>query len=376
MNISNLSTGQTVKNYKAMCELLNEKEKGGKSKAYQIEEWQCHFKFSKSGHSFIIEDVYDKPKGKQTGKFGFITNIEELILDLLVQDENKGKVFLSKHRLFRELHMINDNYSYGRYHLLKLSQLINIEELDIREFYDLSRNTFVRSVENALNKLKDKSLVFWNHVRTVCVVNPRISVNDTGTAKVKQVHEGKDKFDEDIFNYEINYHVNQTHREATEDEVRFIIQTERDIMLEMNCTNKQELVRFGKWDLFMSKVKDILLDKLNILFYYDSYKIICYEDHIFSVWEELKDLELVEQERASKRLQLNSSIKTKLLENGLKRYKKSVNEKQNDNDKEYVLRRSNDEYIKNNVTLVDTLIDINHKDIRKDIKNVKVIKQK
>ena len=62
--IKELYVGQEFANYRRLCEFLEEKEKGGKSKALQIKNWQRYFSFEKSGHKFIIIDVYDIPKNK------------------------------------------------------------------------------------------------------------------------------------------------------------------------------------------------------------------------------------------------------------------------------------------------------------------------
>ena len=62
--IKELYVGQEFANYRRLCEFLEEKEKGGKSRDLQIKNWQRYFSFEKRGHKLIIIDVYDEPKNK------------------------------------------------------------------------------------------------------------------------------------------------------------------------------------------------------------------------------------------------------------------------------------------------------------------------
>src|SRR3712207_5849647 len=108
--------------------------------------------------------------------------------------------------------------------------------------------------------------------------------------------------------YKIDNSVNLKYREATDNEKRFIIKTERKIMKELKCRNKQEIIKKGMWDDFQEKIKNIILKEYSIVFYYDSYKILCNEDHIYEKWEELLDLELEANEREKEQLLLNKAI--------------------------------------------------------------------
>ena len=64
MNLLALQDGLEVKNYKNMCELLEEEEKTGESKKAQQKEWSCHFYFAKNGQKYIIIEIYANPLQK------------------------------------------------------------------------------------------------------------------------------------------------------------------------------------------------------------------------------------------------------------------------------------------------------------------------
>jgi len=57
-----LIPGLVVKNYKEMCELLDEEIKGGgRTKSFQFDRWQRYFDYEKDGQKFIITKIYDIP---------------------------------------------------------------------------------------------------------------------------------------------------------------------------------------------------------------------------------------------------------------------------------------------------------------------------
>lgn len=64
MDIFNLQEGQTVKNYKVLCEMLGEPVKSGKSKILQIKNWSRYFDFSRNGLNFVINKIYEIPSVK------------------------------------------------------------------------------------------------------------------------------------------------------------------------------------------------------------------------------------------------------------------------------------------------------------------------
>ena len=60
----NLHIGDTIKNYKALCEILQQPVKAGKSRTLQLKDFKRYFDWEKSGQKFIITDVYDTPLPK------------------------------------------------------------------------------------------------------------------------------------------------------------------------------------------------------------------------------------------------------------------------------------------------------------------------
>lgn len=372
MNLNNITEGLVVKNYKELCTLLDEPIKTGKSKQLQLDDWKRYFNYERKGNSFTIIEIYNQPKQVISKKNGleYINIIAILISDLLAKDKNNGKVFLSKNRLFKELKMINNNYAFCKQRIIKLSNYTNIEPETIEEWYDSTDSALKRNLEKALNNLRQESLILWSSEITICKLEVEGYNRHTDNFDINKtiIH---DKFDEEYIEYETNTYVNKYIREATESEKKKILYIEREIMKSLDCLNKQELIKYGKWDTFKEKVNKILLEEMNIAYYFESYKILYNEEHICEKYESLINMLLSSKERKKYFETLNQNIKNRILENATKRKQlaiKKINEKP---DNEKLQRRIEDNYIEDNEKLTGILIDKSSKNITKTIRNTK-----
>lgn len=366
VDTTKLKKGQVYKNYKEICLAMDDKVKTGAAKISQIEHWKSYFEFSRDGYKFVIEKVYKKPKGTMS-RYGFINDLEELILDLLVQDENKGEVFLPKSAMFRILNMTNDNYNFSRYHIPKLSIYVNINEEEIREFYNFSNSALTRSVENALTRLRNKSLVYWSTAMTFCQVDSNIPINESGNIKINKIVQSYDDYGDPIYSFDVNGHIRYRHRAATKEETKKVLQMEREILDELDCRSKQEVIKRGKWKEFNSRIKEMIFDRMNILYYYDSYSIICNEEHIYKIWTELKDLSLDELNRDLKSCNSNENAKHLILNNALKRKEKAIADDESRHD-----YRKSFKYERNSNKLTKILIDQKAPIIKSEITKIKI----
>ena len=60
--------GNTVKNYKNMCEILGEQITSGVAKQNQLERWKIYFDYNKIGHRFEITRIYDEATTRENEK--------------------------------------------------------------------------------------------------------------------------------------------------------------------------------------------------------------------------------------------------------------------------------------------------------------------
>jgi hypothetical protein len=293
-----------------------------------------------------------------------------LISDLLAKGHNNGKVFLSKHRIFKELKMINKNYAFCKPRILKLSKFTNIKPETIEEWYDSTDSALKRNLEKALDNLKQESLIIWSSEITICKLNVEgyNPYNDNFDIN-KKVY--KDKYDEEITEYETNTYVKDYIREATDAEKKRIIYIEREVMKTLECKDKQEIIKFGKWEQFKEIVNEILLKEMNIAYYYESYKILYNEEHICEKYESLIDLLLNDQEIAEYYNNLNDNIKKRRADNTIRRQQRALNKIESESDNEKLLRRIEECYLPDNKKLTNILVDRNSKSIVQKIKKTK-----
>lgn len=63
-----INNGQKFKNYKALCEFLEEPVKTGKSKQLQLKDWERYFQYHKEGNAIIVDAVHDEVLKKKRKK--------------------------------------------------------------------------------------------------------------------------------------------------------------------------------------------------------------------------------------------------------------------------------------------------------------------
>lgn len=113
MNLDNITEGLIVKNYKQMCELLNQTVKGGDSKRSQLKEWSTYFNYEKDGNKFIIKEIYDTQLEKEDGRVNnkggnnsiYAENIDRLILHMCSElyDSKYNYIDLNANEIMKRL---------------------------------------------------------------------------------------------------------------------------------------------------------------------------------------------------------------------------------------------------------------------------------
>lgn len=64
MNTKNLHIGDVIKNYKLLCEIVEEECKAGQSKVCQLNNFERYFTWERKGQKYIITNIYDEPLKK------------------------------------------------------------------------------------------------------------------------------------------------------------------------------------------------------------------------------------------------------------------------------------------------------------------------
>ena len=360
MNIENLEAGQTIKNYKELCSMLEIKVEAGNSKKAQLKELERFLKYHKEGNKFIIDEIYKEVKEKtdlrnngNSSVYG--DNIKRLLLLLMATSVDNDEVILPISILLSKLSMVNINYSIGRRNQDRLSEVLNIDEKYINEFYDTTHQNLKRSLETNLNQLDKKAILRWETVRMICKKVAVVKYNEL------------DEIEIDMDTNKVQYNIKEEYSVATKEQDLLILEAENETLKELNLNDINEVFRFGKADLFYKKVYSILKRKANIKYYFNGYKLIYNRDIV------INELEKYGEEMNTVRNELNNIVKEKIFDNAIKRQEKIYNEVDYISDellglKEYKKIRLSEEYLNIMQTLIDNVISLTAKDIRYKLK--------
>ena len=361
MDVSKLEVGMRVKNYKELCELLGENVKTGGSKSIQLKNLERYIKYSKDKHSFIVDEIYDKPLPKVDGRKNpvrrtannskYSADIQPMIINLLAAKES-GQVFLPANQMFAMIDMVNINFKPSWQDIKALAEITNVPVKYAHDFFSVTNTELRKKLESALRSLRNKALIIWEKSVTVCTLISEEEYNQFGDIVVNPQDEKYGK---------IKYH--KVHREATKDEKQFILKTEKRVMLEMKCSSLQHIFLAGRWEEFQSKVRAFLKEDANILYYYDSYKITVNEEAVKSEDDRIRVLEAQEKLRIG--TNLNKNICQMLVNNADTLHKRAISkEKPNIYEELHATKK----YTQYNKILNDTVINKEAKDIREEIK--------
>lgn len=371
MKLENLEL-KTYKNYKELCEALEEPIKSGKSKQLQMKEFERYFEYHKVGNKIIIDNIFSEEKEKiDMRKSEYISetdkrhngnntfygeDIEKLLLLMMASTMVDDELILPISIILNKISMVNSNYSIGRRNQEKLSEILKIDEKYVNEFYDTTHSNLRSTLESALNRLDKKALLRWKTVRMVCKKVAVVKYNEL------------DEIEIDMDTDRVQYTIQEEYDIATKEQDLIIIEAENKILEEMQLNNLNEVIRYGKINEFYKKVYEIVKKKANIKYYFNGYNLIFNRGNI------IKELEKYGEDLEEIKSQLNQKVKEKTLDNAIKRQKKIEKEAittkgfGNKRKTEKQKLRLSDEYLDNIQLLIDTVIDIKAKSIKKQLK--------
>jgi hypothetical protein len=163
-NAQKFELGQEIKNYKVLCQMLNQEEKGGKQKQLQLVDFQRYFEYQKVGQKFIITDIFDEPlekedKRKQGNNSIYVKYIEVILLHYLSKQKNYTCI-LRKNQIWFLLGMINNKYgTISNKELEELDYCTNA--FAVNHFYQRCNQRLERILFSALNNLKNRKLLSY-----------------------------------------------------------------------------------------------------------------------------------------------------------------------------------------------------------------------
>lgn len=282
MQISKLHQGMILKNYKALCEVLEIEPKKSGSNSYkaQFKELERYVKYHKEGQKIIIDEILSEVKAKMDNRANnkggnnviYANDIEVLLMDTLIQttDQQKelGRVGFSKSYLYLRLGLVNDNYKPTSDKVLQLSDALNVPYQAINECYNTTNGKLWNTVKSGLNAMRNKALINW----------------DFGYNMV---------FKKDIT--DIKSYVNDSIRVASIDDRELIRSCELRALKEMNIPTKTKVFTTKKWNEFKELVTEYIQEIYpDLLHYYESVVIYFKPEEIMEAFMQLDNKNLYE----------------------------------------------------------------------------------
>lgn len=359
MNINNLEIKE-YKNYKVVCNVLEEKIKSGKSKRLQLKEWQRYFAWEREGHKLRVTKIYSTPlpkvDGRKTGNTGKNPNshnnqngiyakyIDITLVKFLIRvQENLGKnenMYFTTSVLAEYSHMTNMNYTTAKNNRIRFYNYLHKKnnKMNVTETKDviISVEDTIRSVVNsALDRLQRKGIISYT--------KGYIIVEKEGEWKTNT-------------------------RMATEEEVEDIKTWENELLEKLKTTKGKLRFNYIK----MSKFYFALDNKIKIK--YPNISKIFQGNEI----KLLKQIEISDVKYNNAKDKLNKIVIEETMKKIERKKNKTVEEKsghiglENPMWEKWILDRLNDDYVSNAQYALDWIVKTGIGDIREDIKNTEV----
>lgn len=163
----NLVIGDCFKNYKELCDALNQPTYGGNQKKKQLEDFKRFFNYEKVGNKFYILEIYDKPKEKEyhyPSNAIYVQHIEIILLNFLSK-QKEYQVDIPSQYLWLELGIINKNFidmQYKKEELLEMHEQMRM--FYIKDFYQRCKLKFIQIVDSSLKSLVNQKLIIYRKI--------------------------------------------------------------------------------------------------------------------------------------------------------------------------------------------------------------------
>ncbi|MCD2346238.1 hypothetical protein [Clostridium guangxiense] len=207
MNLENLELNKKYKNYKELCEVLDEPIKGGKSKQLQLQDWERYFKYTKQGNGFIVTEIYAEPKekidnrGKSKGSHGnnnkYAQYTDKLIENFLYNKQelhHEYIVYITNSCLAQMIKMVNFNYrvcecNRNKFHKFLYTTYQHNNWLAENDLFYCMHNKIKPALLGALNRLQNADKLKYTLTYLVAKDGDIEPMNDIDIDFVKETEE-------------------------------------------------------------------------------------------------------------------------------------------------------------------------------------------
>lgn len=257
---------RSYKNYKVLCEVLNEPVKTGASKKYQLENWSRYFTYEKKGNAFIIKDIKKIPDKKECnkGQSGiYVEYIDDIIMLLLSKDDNLT-LDVSFGQLLEMTGLINPSFRTCWRNIHATSLATNIEEDYIVHFFNKEYPKVRDILKASLKRLKKNGFIDYEENRMLVVpIEYDIALDEKG----KTIIDKKNMMPL-VIKRELPARV------ATEKEREKILDLKFRVAESLGCKNEQGIIAKKLNKKYEKLLKEQLEVELNIDYYFTGLNIV------------------------------------------------------------------------------------------------------
>ena len=344
MQLNNLIVGQEYK-YKELCELIGIEPKTGNTKNSQLKELATVVNYEKNGVRFLIKEIYREKKEKMDKRRNgnntvFADDFRNLMIYMLHKNRTES-MLMSKGAMYKAMNLVNENYLIARSNISKLSEIVELPQEAIYEFYDYNGSKLRDTLERNLRHCRSRSLLLFESVVAVAVYDTIVAYNDLNKPIVD-------------YKGELVHNIDVVYREATHEEKQIILKFENEVKEEMGLKDNQEIFLKKKWKYLKQEVENKLKQaNTNIKFYYEAYKLTWNNDKIDSEYK-LLNLNL-----SDLKTNLNNNMIESINKSTVKRHDKAKKQfliEGNQFKQKKLLRQKSEGYVSGHKKLTSVLI--------------------
>ena len=187
---------KAYKNYKELCKVLEVKIKVGKSKQLQLKEFERYFRYHREGNKFVIDEILITPEDKVDNRKGhsgtsegsrnnnevYGTHIDKILLNYF-SESDKSIIYTTTNQLSWIVGLINSNYSVASSHKDKYYsysyEIMNgvVNKVAMWDLFGIIKTSIKSIIRSSLKRLSDSDnkyidyeeshMIFYNHATRI-----------------------------------------------------------------------------------------------------------------------------------------------------------------------------------------------------------------
>lgn len=362
---------KTYKNYKEICEAMDWEVSTGNTKKKHLRILSELCDYEKQGQKIIIKEIYNNKevcldmRGKQDNNTpSYVNNIELNIVGELLTKGIDGKYVVGRGVLLKNIGLTNINYSYCKKRQGKLATYLEIKKEFVNDYYNSVDSMLLGNLEKALKNLSNKKVIQVNSTLLICK-NVITNIIYEHTTRI-------DEFDEEIETVKPIVESDMIYVQATDEERKIIIDIENKVLEDMGEKRLTDVILKGKSKIYYDTCyKEIRKYITDINFYFQAYDIIYAFNSLEKYLNQNGYDDWSKELKEKQSLEINSGAMNKIINNATKRQEKEKRKSiqawgENTNKRHEI--RLDENYIPNYNKINENVIDLNSKNIKRDVK--------